>query len=61
MAPPAPHDGDTPYDLHRFLADLRRTGTGISGPVPGEPDTPWVEDERFDALLDALAGEARAS
>ena len=46
MAPPARHDGDTPYDLHRFLADLRRTGTGITGPVPGEPESPWVEDER---------------
>jgi hypothetical protein len=38
MPPSAPHDGASRYDLDRFVADLRRTGTVIEGPVAGGPD-----------------------
>ncbi len=30
-------------DLARFLVDLRRVGTEVSGPVAGEPQSPWVD------------------
>lgn len=37
MTPPEPPTGDV-YDLDRFLSDLRRTGTAVSGPVAGGAD-----------------------
>jgi hypothetical protein len=40
MTPPAPHRGDHDHDhdLERFLADVRGTGTVVTGPVTGGPD-----------------------
>ncbi|MGY1812722.1 hypothetical protein [Blastococcus sp. SYSU D00820] len=38
----APHErGPRGYDLDRFLADLRRTGTVVTGPVSGQPVDEW--------------------
>lgn len=45
MTPPPPHDGDALYDLGRFLADLRRTGTVVTGPMTGGPDGEEHDDE----------------
>ncbi|SDG10196.1 hypothetical protein SAMN05660662_0343 [Blastococcus aurantiacus] len=45
MTPPSPHDGDALHDLGRFLADLRRTGTVVTGPVDGRPGGEEHDDE----------------
>jgi hypothetical protein len=40
--PTAP-DGPERPDLARFLDDLCGVGTEVTGPVTGEPESPWVE------------------
>jgi hypothetical protein len=40
--PAAPTGPERP-DLARFLDDLRRVGTEVTGPVAGEPESPWVD------------------
>lgn len=37
----SPDDQDDRLDLDRFLRDLRRTGTVITGPIPAEPADDW--------------------
>ena len=45
------------YDLTRFLDDLRRTGTVISRPVAGEPESPWDDDAPVEWLVEAHRGQ----
>ena len=58
MPEPTPRDGDVRHGLVRFLDDLRRTGTVITGPVLGEPESPWSDDEEpVEWLVEVHRGE----
>lgn len=49
-------DDRRPSDLYRFLADLRGTGTVVTGPVAGEPESPWDDHEPVEWLISAHRG-----
>ena len=51
-----PTGRDRPGELDRFLDDLRRTGTVISGPVVGEAASEW-EDPPVEWLVSAHRGQ----
>lgn len=57
MSAPTPGDGDVRHGLARFLDDLRRTGTVVTGPVPGEPEDPWDDERPVEWLVEAHRGE----
>lgn len=57
VSAPTPRDGDVGSGLARFLDDLRRTGTVITGPVLGEPESPWVDERPVEWLVEVHRGE----
>ena len=56
MSAPGSSNGSTRYDLDRFLDDLRRTGTVVTGPVDGEAESPWI-DPLVEWLVTAHRGQ----
>lgn len=56
MSAPTSDDGDSGSDIDDFLADLRRTGTVVTGPVAGEPADPWTDDQPVEWLVTAHRG-----
>lgn len=57
MSAPTPEDGAARHGLAWFLDDLRRTGTVVTGPVLGEPESPWVDERPVEWLVEAHRGE----